>query len=334
MWDYLSKTKKPILLYGMGDGADKIANVLEKRQTKISGVFANDGFVRGQSFRGFPVLTYRQAEETFGSFIALLCYGTHREEVIKQIQNVASRQELLAPDVPVTGNGLFDKKYYEDNKSDFDNIRRILADEKSKQVFDDVISYKLSGDIKYLFSCEGEISIPLSDDEIYLDLGAYSGDTVLGFVKSVLDYKKIIAVEPEDRNFRKLKENTKDLHDVSLFNIAIGNKIGSTYFSHAKGRGGKSGSGREIKMDTVDNILNKEKVTYIKFDTEGEEVNAIKGAKKTIAKYKPKMEIAAYHRYDDLISIFKTVNNIRDDYKIYLRHSRCLPGWEINYYFI
>ena len=131
MWDYLSKTSKPILLYGMGDGADKIANVLEKRQTKISGVFANDEFVRGQNFRNFPVLTFEQAEKQFGSFIALLCYGTHREEVIQQIKNVASKQELLAPDVPVTGNGLFDKNYYNQN---VDKFYQVFSEENSSKI--------------------------------------------------------------------------------------------------------------------------------------------------------------------------------------------------------
>jgi hypothetical protein len=69
-------------------------------------------------------------------------------------------------------------------------------------------------------------------------------------------------------------------------------------------------------------------------DVEGEEVGAISGAKQTILNCKPKMLISAYHRTDDFIKIPQTVLNIRDDYKIYLRHFEGLPAWDTNFYFI
>ena len=51
MWKKLSATKKPIWLYGMGNGADKILDELTRRGISVSGVFASDGFVRHQQFR-------------------------------------------------------------------------------------------------------------------------------------------------------------------------------------------------------------------------------------------------------------------------------------------
>ena len=63
LWQYLLKTKKPIWLYGMGDGADKIINLLEQYDIKITGVFASDQFVRYQNFRGFTVISYAEAKK-------------------------------------------------------------------------------------------------------------------------------------------------------------------------------------------------------------------------------------------------------------------------------
>ena len=67
LWNYLKEANKPIVLYGMGNGADKIISVLNRYGIKISGVFASDGFVRQKVFHGFNVTDYKTAKETFGS---------------------------------------------------------------------------------------------------------------------------------------------------------------------------------------------------------------------------------------------------------------------------
>ena len=46
------------------------------------------------------------------------------------------------------------------------------------------------------------------------------------------------------------------------------------------------------------------------------------------------MKIAAYHRTDDLVSIPEKVLSLCPDYKVYLRHTPCLPAWDVFYYFI
>ena len=63
MWQKLKETKKPILLYGMGDGAEKILTELDKREIPVQGVFASPGVVRGQRFAGCEVTDYRTGRE-------------------------------------------------------------------------------------------------------------------------------------------------------------------------------------------------------------------------------------------------------------------------------
>ena len=57
LWEYLKTAKKPIVLYGMGNGADMIIKVLESYGVTYQDTFASDGFVRGHSFHGKTVLT-------------------------------------------------------------------------------------------------------------------------------------------------------------------------------------------------------------------------------------------------------------------------------------
>lgn len=341
LWKYLKTTSKPILLYGMGNGADKIINVLEEKGIEFKGVFASDGFVRDKIFHGKKIMSYSEAKALYPEMIVLLCFGSAREDVRENVLKIASEQELFAPEVPVISGGLFCEDYYNSNKSRFDAVYNRLADDLSRKTYINLIKYKLSGKIDYLLDCEVDESEPydsflkLTDSETFVDLGAYTGDTVLDFLSRVKGYKKIFAAEPDIKNFRKLKTNTENLENIFKFNVGIGNFCGKAPFSMNGGRNSKKEKGdTEIEFRTVDNIVAGSEVTYIKLDVEGEEENAISGAKDTISRFKPKMLVSAYHKTDDLIKLPETVLNIRDDYKLYIRHFRSLPAWDTNFYFI
>ena len=55
LWEYLRGTSKKIVLYGMGDGAEKIKAVLDEIGAPVADIMASDEFVRGHSFLGFRV---------------------------------------------------------------------------------------------------------------------------------------------------------------------------------------------------------------------------------------------------------------------------------------
>lgn len=336
MWEYLKSTPKPIVLYGMGNGADKIIRVLEQKEIPFKGIFASSGFVRNKLFHGMPLESYEALKDRYGDMIVLLCFGTHLPNVIENIKRIAGEQELYAPEVPVIGGGLFDKTYYEEHQKEFDEIYNSLADQKSKTTFQNVIKYKISGKIDYLFWCEADSTDSLlspQGGEVILDLGAYNGDTALEFARNFPDYKKIIAVEPDRKTFKKLTANTSDIN-IECHNICISDFCGMGSFSMKGGRNSVVGAGDETRFSTVDGLLKGRKVNLIKMDVEGEEVKAIRGACDTIKSYKPQMTISAYHRTEDFLAIPGEVLKIRDDYKIYMRHFPSLPAWDTVYYFL
>lgn len=337
----MKTTQKPIVLYGMGNGADKIISVLNNYGIKISGVFASDGFVREKIFHGFKVTDYKSAKETFGDMVVLVCFGSSLPDVISNIKRIASEQELFAPDVPVYGDVLFNGEYVRQNKDRLEWVYNRLVDDRSKKVFECAVMYKLTGKIDYLFDCETppqevyENILKFNENETYFDLGAYRGDTVTEFLSNVNSYKKIIAVEPDKKTYNKLCIATENLRDITNINACVSDIDGKITFDMQGSRGSSAGKGSyKIDSATID-ALSKENIpTYIKMDIEGAEGSAIKGGTDTISKYKPMMQIAAYHRSEDLVLIPEAVLKLNSDYKIYLRHFPSLPCWDMSYYFI
>lgn len=341
LWNYLKTADKPIFLYGTGNGADKILNELEKRNITVSGVFASNGFVRNRDFRGFHVVSFDDAIKNYGDIIALVSFGSQLPEVMDNIKKISKICETYAPDVPVIeDNEIFDADYYNKHEKEIKSAYELLADEQSRKVFENVINYKLLGKLDYLFACETEKDeayniLNLGEKEIYLDLGAYNGDTVKEFLNHTVDYEKIIAVEPDKKNFRKLENAVAGLHNTEIYNGVISDINGKILFSQKGGRNSAvSENGSEIPSFSVDALLCGKKATFIKMDIEGEEERAIIGAQNTIKNYKPKLNIAAYHKNSDLFSIPLLLKTINPEYKFYLRHHPYIPAWDTNYYVI
>ena len=268
MWDSIKNSAKPVVLYGTGDAAEKILKELDIRNIRVSGIFASDGFVRDREFAGFKVTDYDTAKKTFGDMTVLLCFGSHRPEVIGNIVRISREQDLYAPDLPVAGEGLFDKAFYEAHRHRLDAVRERLADDQSRLVFDKVIEYKLGGRIEPLLECsapeednwrlflgendscgdEGVLSkdtgcgLPCDGSsatgKLFADLGAYTGDTVELFRRIRGNSgDTVVALEPEPRNFRKLSENLSCLENAELINAAAWDADGNAFFEKGKGRG-------------------------------------------------------------------------------------------------
>ncbi|MCD7775163.1 MAG: FkbM family methyltransferase, partial [Clostridiales bacterium] len=198
----------------------------------------------------------------------------------------------------------------------------------------------LSGEIQFLLDCQTqrdeayENILRLNGDEIYADLGAFNGDTVFEFLSHVKSCRKIYAFEPDVKNYSKLVKNTKSVPNIQCFNLCVSDSRGEIRFSSDGGRNGSENkTGVAVPCNSLDGVLNGSGCTFIKFDVEGFEAPAIKGAAETIKKYKPKMLISCYHRSEDIFRIPLLVREIRDDYKISIRHYPYIPAWDTQFYF-
>ena len=295
--------------------------------------------MRDRVFRGYKVISFSDALTESPDLIALLSFGSQLPDVIENIKAISKKCELYAPDVEVIGGQtIFDMQYVEAHIDELKKTYNLLADDFSKKVYKNIVLYKLTGKLDYLFEIETPKDeayslFKFNDSESYLDLGAYNGDTVCEFIEYTSgNYQKIIAVEPDAKNFKKLKLNTMETEDITLINAGISDQKGTMLFAMRGGRNSSVGEGDEIAQESVDSILNGSEISYIKMDVEGQELAAINGAADTLKKYAPKLNVAAYHRNCDIFTLPLLINEINPNYKIYMRHHPYVPAWDTNFY--
>lgn len=337
-WTRIKNSKKPVYIYGMGDGCEKILSQFKRLDIKIDGIFASDDFVRGQSFAGFKIERLSDIEKNCDDFIVVPAFGSSLPEIMDRLDNIAKRHILIMPDTPVAGDEYFSKdeflKRFDDAKKVFD----MLVDEQSKRVFINVLSFKITGDLTYLkqvFTSSDEAYeniLNIGKSETYIDLGAFIGDTVMEFLSHTSgQYKKIYALEPDKKNFRKCVKNLISLNNIELFNSAVWSKNEIKYFIGNSGRQGKlDKKGKPIQCRSVDSIINGKECSYIKFDVEGVEAQAILGSELTIKKCSPKICMALYHRAYDLIDLPLMLHKINPKYNFFMRQYSYYPAWETN----
>ena len=116
VWERLKNCGKPVVLYGMGDGADKVLAAFDRYGIKASAVIASDDFVRGQKFHDFTVKKLSDVETEFGDIIIALCFASQLPDVMEHITKISEKHETLVPSVPVFGNKLFDNNFITENK--------------------------------------------------------------------------------------------------------------------------------------------------------------------------------------------------------------------------
>lgn len=339
LWDYLKEEQKPIILYGMGNGADMIIEVLGNLGLHHSDVFASDGFVRGHFFHGKRVLTFSEVKEKYKDFIILMTFAVHDRETLDKVKEMSQEYELYSPTVPVASKELFTFDFIKENDELFEKAYNMLADERSKKDFVNVLNFKISGKVSYLFDAHFEKALlyeeilHLGENEVIVDLGAYDGDTVREFLTATRGrYKKIIAFEPDAKNFRKLTAKTEGMENLERYNLGAWDKKETLFFRKKKGRSShQADEGIPVEFDSVDNIV-KDDVTFIKMDIEGAELKALEGAAETIKKHRPKLYVCAYHRNEDMFALPLKIRELCGDYKIYFRQHPYIPAWEANFY--
>ena len=356
LWEYLANAQKSIVMYGMGNGADKILAVCRERGIEVKDFFASDGFVRGHSFHGKQVLSWSEIKQKYGveNLIILLSFGTSRPEVLENIYRIAEEAELYAPDVPTFGNGLFDRAFFEENRDRIDAAYDLLFDDTSRTVFENVLHFKLTGRVQHLRAAENapdEIMRELIHPErltAYADLGAYNGDTVRELLLHASPALRTVwAMEPDARNFKKLQAYAESETRAKVLAVQAGAwSCEETLYFDASGNRNASFDAnrsdtltdrptrlREVAALPLDALLAGARVDYIKYDVEGAEKEALLGSVESIRAHHPLLLVSLYHRNEDLFALPLLVHELFPDYKHFaVRRLAGVPAWDLNLY--
>jgi FkbM family methyltransferase len=178
----------------------------------------------------------------------------------------------------------------------------------------------------------------IGEDEIFVDCGAFDGDTMKALLDvHVQSFKgEIIAFEPDPLNLKELDKFVSGLPQnirsrVRIMPMAVGLRKELVCFS-ATGTAAaavvdKSGS-LQVDCASLDGVLNDIKPTFIKMDIEGGELEALMGAQTLIRNSVPILAISVYHRPDHLWKIPLLISSFSSGYRYFLRpHNE--EGWDL-----
>jgi FkbM family methyltransferase len=215
------------------------------------------------------------------------------------------------------------------HRAEYQALSERLADDRSRQVLDAVIGFRRTLDPAVLqpLVTEHDLYAPeglfeFADNEVYVDGGSYDGDTIRSFVERVHGrFDAVYAFEPDPVTFAKLRDNFRDEPRVHPVHAGLYSHGGSLRFRDDASRGAIFAADGEIEMPvtTIDEVLGDRRLTYVKMNIEGAEMDALRGGRNAISKCRPRLALSVYHRASDLWRIPQLVLELNPDYELYLR---------------
>ena len=145
---------------------------------------------------------------------------------------------------------------------------------------------------------------------------------------------RVIAIEPAPGNLACLETNLAEeisAGRVSVVRAGVWDEDTHLTFFHVDKNGAQSSflwepsnatkleRVRVMPLDEIVEQLGLERVDFIKMDTEGSEQAGLRGARKTISQFKPRMAISSYHLGDDAKVIPAIVKGIEPRYQIHAK---------------
>ncbi len=305
-----------------------------KKEYTIYAFSDNNQELWGGTYEGVPVVSPEKLKEIKNSFVIITASSHHYLSIKKQLDDIEIPCITYMEYVLIHHYDELEQVYY-----------TLLEDEFSKKTYISILMAYLTGDMAYfkeVFVGHQYFEIPEfcipSREEVFVDCGAYTGDTLECYInrKSGI-FKKIYCFEPtetikralEIRKERLLKEWALKKDQIIIEKKVVTSKNGMKYFMDYITEKTSNRSMEEQFMGnhpvtaiSLDEYFTEkeEKPTFIKADIEGEELEMLKGAVKIITNGKPLLAICLYHKIDDFYEIPILLKQFHSEYKMSIRH--------------
>ena len=328
-----------IALFGAGPNGELILDYMKKNGYKVNCFIDNSPRLQNTKIEDIPVLSPNDFFNK-NNYPILVTARQHNAQILKTLESYKLKMSFYA-------------WFYLKNKLIYDKLETIFEDNKSIDTLKAIIQTMLTSENSHCanivehntYFCLPGFS--RTANEIYVDLGAYVGDTMERFI-SLNDgsFKHIYAFEPGDKQFIAAKHRLKRLsiewalneNSITLINAGVSDKTKILSIHHNEhlamlslSQKAFDGCDNNIKVYSLDDYFKDTPVTFIKADIEGAEVDMLHGAEKVIKRDKPKIAISVYHRPDDFIKIVEILRKFVPDYKFALRNHLAFLGDTVLY---
>lgn len=330
--DKMREDRLPLVMYGAGINAVLCAKFLKEQSIALDAICVTEKkhLASTQKFEGLQVITLEEVEQKYPAYNCLI--GFADIELAKtNLKRLSGVRDIFVIDNPAVVEDI-DYGYVEKNKAAFERTYDLLSDAASKEAFIAFLNIRISGipllsgpKLEQQYFCD---ILPLTNNEVFLDCGAYDGDTIFSFLeKTAGRYDRIYAFEPDQKNYRMLEQNiaAQGLQRVSLIKKGVWDKHAILNFSSTVSPAShiaQTGD-NQVEVDSLDTVIGPGKTTLIKMDIEGAELAALHGAQSLIKREKPNLAICVYHKADDLLTIPAYCAELLPHSNFYLRRHSC-----------
>ncbi|MGA9932840.1 MAG: FkbM family methyltransferase [Terriglobales bacterium] len=339
----LANCERRVVLFGAGNLGRKVLRCLRTIGVEPL-AFADNGQSRwGTSVDGVPVLSPKDAAVRYGSsalfVIAIWSLGHYYRDTRAQLESMGCKHvdstaslrwkfaDQLLPDFCQDLPHKLYERAAEVRKAAF-----LWADDFSRREYLNHVRWRALGDQNALEPPVKEQQYfpdslyRIDDQEIFVDCGAYIGDTAEQLVRIQPSFREMIAIEADPQNFDGLTKwiGTLDASVASrirALNIAVGAKRGKLRFQADGGDGARLASDGNVVVECVpiDELVTEAAPTFIKMDIEGAELDALEGARRSIQTNRPILSVCVYHKQDDLWRIPLFIHTLVEEYRLFLR---------------
>lgn len=342
---FFGTLKSGAVVYGGGNAGKDIVRQLQARGIPVCAIIDRTA-KPGDTYEGIPVLEpTKEAAAPFLDKPVIIGVFNYTADIV-EIQDLLTafgfKETYTFPQAFQYFAAEFGDRYYhcahysyyQAKLAEIERATEIWADEASKELFLNILRYRLTGDYRLLpkpasFMQYLSGDVPgLQKPTRFIDGGSFDGDTLRDLVEAGSKLEAVAAFEPEPNNYQKLVANVSKMKgglppSTSLFPCGlwsqakqIGFSGGLTTGSHVKD---SVEAGEFIQCVALDEALPLWAPDFIKMDIEGSEYDALVGATNLIAQNHPTLAISVYHRPQDHWDIPLLVSDWKLGYKLYLR---------------
>lgn len=334
-----TREKPEIVLFGAGGLGRKVLSTLRSEGKEPLGFIDNK--LAGHTIEGLKVLSPSDGAQKWGpsACFVVTIWASWADTMREQIRSLRElgcetttsfipllwKHPELLPHVQVDlPSRVLEQK--EDIRRAFD----LWEDEQSRTEFVAQLRWRLLGDFE-------ELGDPLRDqywqrdlihlcgDSVFVDAGAFDGDTLAQFVDFTGGkFRRAYLFEPDRQNRSVINDRLKALPEdirsrVEVFGFAVAEREFDVSFDGGAGASSAPGSGTDVvHCVTLDHAL-PEPPDLIKYDIEGFELLGLSGTRRIIAEHSPYLTVCAYHTQSHLWEIPLLIHSMNPNYGFYLR---------------
>ena len=318
-------TTRPIILYGAGATGDLTADLYLELGIRVE-CFC-DSYAKGIHKNGLRIISPDEMKANYPNSMIVITGVAFYDAIYKYLRSLEFTDEQIT-----RTPALYSYKTIEPHLNGYEWAYDFFTDAASKAIIlQRLESFLLATPCPYSLPTEmyfEQTLIRLSDNEVFVDCGAFTGDTVEDFIKRVNSYKHIYAFEPEAQNGVIIEKNLSLYPNITVIHKGVWDVETELRFSAGNSIASRlEDSGTTIiPVTTIDNIFSGNQLsdmpTFIKMDIEGAEFEALSGAKHIIELARPKLAICIYHKIEDIYKLTQLIHSFRSDYKFALRQYR------------